>query len=306
MIADEIYQDVAFDGPIAPIGALDPEAPVISLSGLSKGYLVPGWRTGWLAVGGGDRLKDVLGRHHEARRRPAVLDDADAARDCRGARGRPLASTGVSHGAAGARRSRLHARERDPGISSTRPSARSTQCRKSSCRPERPTPISSSTSSMPPACCAFTARDSGWIPADGYFRMVTLAPPAQLNEIWDLIAGFVLLNTSRALSPQLSALSAARCCICRRARLHLAARRRPDPRHPVGSRRLAVERVDSRVGCRPPAAVSHWRLRRDPEFLEREHLLSRAADACVLRASVCAGCSDSSGLRTDRQRHPLL
>ncbi len=60
MIADEIYQDVAFDGPIAPIGALDPEAPVISLSGLSKGYLVPGWRTGWLAVGGGDRLKDVL------------------------------------------------------------------------------------------------------------------------------------------------------------------------------------------------------------------------------------------------------
>jgi hypothetical protein len=27
-------------------------------------------------------------------------------------------------------------------------------------------------------------------PADGYFRMVTLAPPAQLNEIWDLIDAF--------------------------------------------------------------------------------------------------------------------
>ena len=80
MIADEIYQDVAFDGPVAPIGSLDPEAPVISLSGLSKGYLVPGWRTGWLAVGGGDRLNDVLGGHHEARRGTAVLDDADAAR----------------------------------------------------------------------------------------------------------------------------------------------------------------------------------------------------------------------------------
>ena len=36
------------------------DAPVISLSGLSKGYLAPGWRTGWLAVGGGDRLNDVL------------------------------------------------------------------------------------------------------------------------------------------------------------------------------------------------------------------------------------------------------
>ena len=30
----------------------------------------------------------------------------------------------------------------------------------------------------------------GMNPADGYFRMVTLAPPEQLNEIWDLIAGF--------------------------------------------------------------------------------------------------------------------
>src|SRR5688500_5329910 len=29
LIADEIYQDVRFDGPVAPIGALDPEAPVI-------------------------------------------------------------------------------------------------------------------------------------------------------------------------------------------------------------------------------------------------------------------------------------
>ena len=30
----------------------------------------------------------------------------------------------------------------------------------------------------------------GMNPADGYFRMVTLAPPEQLNQIWDLIAGF--------------------------------------------------------------------------------------------------------------------
>ena len=60
MIADEIYQDVPYDGPVAPIGSLDHDAPIISLSGLSKGYLVPGWRTGWMAVGGGDRLKDVL------------------------------------------------------------------------------------------------------------------------------------------------------------------------------------------------------------------------------------------------------
>jgi aspartate/methionine/tyrosine aminotransferase len=32
---------------------------VISFSSLSKAYLAPGWRTGWLAVGGDDRLNDV-------------------------------------------------------------------------------------------------------------------------------------------------------------------------------------------------------------------------------------------------------
>ena len=61
LVADEIYRDVAFAGPVAPIGSLDSDAPIISLSGLSKGYLVPGWRTGWVVVGGGERLKEVLG-----------------------------------------------------------------------------------------------------------------------------------------------------------------------------------------------------------------------------------------------------
>jgi aspartate/methionine/tyrosine aminotransferase len=31
----------------------------------------------------------------------------------------------------------------------------------------------------------------GMDPADGYFRMVTLAAPSELNEIWDLIDAFV-------------------------------------------------------------------------------------------------------------------
>jgi len=61
LLADEVYADVVYDGPVAPIGSLDPEAPVISFSSLSKAYLAPGWRTGWLAVGGGDRLTEVAG-----------------------------------------------------------------------------------------------------------------------------------------------------------------------------------------------------------------------------------------------------
>jgi aspartate/methionine/tyrosine aminotransferase len=59
LLADEVYTDVAYDGPIAPIGSLDNDAPVISLSSVSKAYLAPGWRTGWLAVGGGERLNEV-------------------------------------------------------------------------------------------------------------------------------------------------------------------------------------------------------------------------------------------------------
>ena len=46
--------------------------------------------------------------------------------------------------------------------------------------------------------------------------------------------------------------------------------------------------------------------RRDSQLLEREHFLSRTADARVLRTSVRAGGPDSSLLRPHRQHHPLL
>ena len=61
LLADEVYADLAYDGPVAAIAQLDPDAPVISFSSLSKAYLAPGWRSGWLAVGRSDRLDDVLG-----------------------------------------------------------------------------------------------------------------------------------------------------------------------------------------------------------------------------------------------------
>jgi alanine-synthesizing transaminase len=60
ILADEVYSDVAFDGPTALLGSLAPEAAIISFSSLSKAYLAPGWRTGWIVIGGSDRLDDVL------------------------------------------------------------------------------------------------------------------------------------------------------------------------------------------------------------------------------------------------------
>jgi len=46
ILADEVYGDLGFDGPVEPIGLLDPDAAIISYSSLSKAYLAPGWRTG--------------------------------------------------------------------------------------------------------------------------------------------------------------------------------------------------------------------------------------------------------------------
>jgi alanine-synthesizing transaminase len=60
VLADEVYGDLAFDGRAPLLGSLVPDAPIISFSSLSKAYLAPGWRAGWLVVGRSDRLDDVL------------------------------------------------------------------------------------------------------------------------------------------------------------------------------------------------------------------------------------------------------
>ncbi len=60
LMADEVYGDLAFDGPAPLYGALAPDAPIISYSSLSKAYLAPGWRGGWMAVGRSERLNDAL------------------------------------------------------------------------------------------------------------------------------------------------------------------------------------------------------------------------------------------------------
>lgn len=60
ILADEVYGDLSYDGPVPPLGTLDHDAPVISFSSLSKAYLAPGWRTGWMAVGRTPRLDHVI------------------------------------------------------------------------------------------------------------------------------------------------------------------------------------------------------------------------------------------------------
>jgi alanine-synthesizing transaminase len=60
ILADEVYGDLGYDGDIPLLGTLDFEAPIISFSSLSKAYLAPGWRAGWMVVGTTPRLDDTL------------------------------------------------------------------------------------------------------------------------------------------------------------------------------------------------------------------------------------------------------
>jgi alanine-synthesizing transaminase len=53
IIADEIYDKLMLDGdPHISMAAVAPDVPVVTFGGLSKNYLVPGWRVGWGIVSG--------------------------------------------------------------------------------------------------------------------------------------------------------------------------------------------------------------------------------------------------------------
>lgn len=63
ILADEIYDSLVLDDDQqhVSIAALAPDHPVITFNGLSKAYLVPGWRIGWaVATGPAEVLHDYL------------------------------------------------------------------------------------------------------------------------------------------------------------------------------------------------------------------------------------------------------
>ena len=51
VIADEIYGNLVFPNvECVPIASLSEDVPVLSCGGISKEFLVPGWRLGWIAI----------------------------------------------------------------------------------------------------------------------------------------------------------------------------------------------------------------------------------------------------------------
>jgi tyrosine aminotransferase/nicotianamine aminotransferase len=51
VIADEVYGKLVLgSAPFIPMGVFGHIAPVLSIGSLSKSWIVPGWRLGWVAV----------------------------------------------------------------------------------------------------------------------------------------------------------------------------------------------------------------------------------------------------------------
>ena len=190
LLADEVYADLAFDGPVPAFASQNLQAPVITFSSLSKAYLAPGWRSGWMAVGGDGRLDEVFA---------AIRKLADGRLCSTGPMEYALvaALTGDrSHQAA----FRAALRERAtlsherlnaiPGISSVMPSAAfyampRVALPKGVTDEEYVLALLRTTGVL----CVY-GSGFGTDPADGFFRVVFLAPPGELSAIYDLITEF--------------------------------------------------------------------------------------------------------------------
>ncbi len=48
VMADEIYSEMVFDEPAVAAASLSKDVPILAMNGLSKNFLAPGWRMGWV------------------------------------------------------------------------------------------------------------------------------------------------------------------------------------------------------------------------------------------------------------------
>ncbi|MFN3385953.1 MAG: aminotransferase class I/II-fold pyridoxal phosphate-dependent enzyme [Candidatus Thermochlorobacter sp.] len=61
VIADEVYHKLIFEGTHVPMGSLaGDDLPVITMESLSKNYLAPGWRLGWMTVTNAHLISDLM------------------------------------------------------------------------------------------------------------------------------------------------------------------------------------------------------------------------------------------------------
>src|SRR5581483_5561021 len=191
ILADEVYGDLGFDGPVEPLGKLDPDAAIISYSSLSKAYLAPGWRTGWMAVGRSPRLDAVAAavkKLADGRLCSTVPMEHAIPAALEGDRSHQVAFRAALKARADLTMQRLCAM---PGVSCVAPTAAFYAMP----RVELPkgTTDEEFVKSMLHATGVLCVYGSGFgLPADqGFFRVVFLAPLQELRDIYDLMAEFI-------------------------------------------------------------------------------------------------------------------
>jgi aspartate/methionine/tyrosine aminotransferase len=190
VMADEVYADLGFDGPVTPLGSLDPDAAIISFSSLSKGYLVPGWRAGWLAVGRSPRLDDVLaavGKLADGRLCSTVPMQFAVTAALTGDRSHQISFRAALKERAAITADSLNAIE---GISCVPPVAAFYAMPRVSLPPDRTDEDYVLGLLRATGVLCVYGSGFGMPAADGYMRVVFLASPGELRDIYALIGAF--------------------------------------------------------------------------------------------------------------------
>jgi len=190
ILADEVYGDLGFDGPVEPYGRLDHDAPIISFSSLSKAYLAPGWRTGWMAIGRSPRLDAVVAavrKLADGRLCSTVPMQYAIADALTGDRSHQISFRAALKARADLTIARLCAM---PGVSCVAPTAAFYAMPRVALPPGRTD--EHYVKALLHATGVLCVYGSGFgLPAEqGFLRIVFLAPLDELNEIYDLMAAF--------------------------------------------------------------------------------------------------------------------
>jgi aspartate/methionine/tyrosine aminotransferase len=190
ILADEVYGDLAYDGPVAPMAVLDQDAPIISYSSLSKAYLAPGWRAGWMAVGRSPRLDGALAAIKKLADgrlcSPGPMQYAVTAA-LTGDRSHQLGFRAELRRRAELTTERLN---QIPGMSCVAPKGAFYAMPKMALPPGKTDRDYVLGLLRATGILVVYGSGFGTDPADGFFRVVFLAPPAELSAIYDDMAAY--------------------------------------------------------------------------------------------------------------------
>jgi alanine-synthesizing transaminase len=190
IVADEVYGDLGYDGRVAPIGSLDPDAPIITFSSLSKAFLAPGWRAGWMGIGRSPRLNDVVkavGKLADGRLCTTLPMQYAITAALTGDRSHQITFRAALKERAALTTDLLNA---IPGITSVAPSAAFYAMPRVALPPGRTDEDYVLALLRETGVLCVHGSGFGMAPDDGYMRIVFLAAPDELRTIYGLMADF--------------------------------------------------------------------------------------------------------------------